>query len=96
MTNTNDIDAMIEKLMDPVKRVMIRRVKQILREAVLASTPGDWIVHVLGPDDIISQPDEITALRQANIINKAFWKMPRNENDPIIVAIVKNKQTDSL
>jgi hypothetical protein len=54
------------------------------------------VVHVLGSDDVFDQPDELTALREANAINKAIWSQERHEHDPLVVALVKDKLKESL
>jgi hypothetical protein len=69
-----------------------------LQSPLHAPTPegAEWVVHVLGPDDVIDQPDELTALRVANATNKMIWNLPRHEHDPLVVALVKNKKTEAL
>lgn len=53
-------------------------------------TDEQWVVHVTGADDIHDMPDELTALREANALNKLNWQQrERHEYDPICVAIAK-------
>lgn len=68
-----------------------------LQSPIHAPAPEDaeWVVHVLGPDDIHPQPDELTALRVANATNKTIWSQERHENDPLVVALVKNSKTEA-
>ena len=68
-----------------------------LQSPIHAPAPEDaeWVVHVLGPDDIHPQPDELTALRVANATNKMIWSQERHENDPLVVALVKNSKTEA-
>lgn len=55
--------------------------------------PGKWVMHVIGPDEVHDMPDEITALREANKLNKNILKW-RNEDpsphEPFMVALAKN------
>ena len=55
-----------------------------------------WVVHIIGPDDVIEQPDELTALREANGINKAVLQLERTENTPYIMAVVKNANVEQV
>lgn len=93
-----EMDDFIDHLMRPAIMAVRIRAKQILEAASKYSEakPGKWVVHVLGQDDVIEQPDEITALRAANGINIMIWNLPRHEHDPLIVALVKNKETDDI
>jgi hypothetical protein len=54
-----------------------------------------WLVHVVGPDDVIEQPDELTALRYANNTNiraeKDRREFANDPNWPYIIALVKNE-----
>lgn len=61
---------------------------------VPAEAPGPkWVVHVVGPDDVIEQPDELTALRFANETNRhvelARREHANNLNWPYCIAIVR-------
>lgn len=51
-----------------------------------------WVVHIIGQDDIIDQPDELTALRNANGINLGMARVGehRGPHDPVVFAVVKN------
>jgi hypothetical protein len=51
-----------------------------------------WVMHIIGPDDVIEYPDELTALRKANDLNKELMKAmaEHHPNDPVILAVVKN------
>jgi hypothetical protein len=55
---------------------------------------GYWI-HLVGPDDLIAAPDELTALRQANEFNVQLEKQRRefanDPNYPIAVAVVRKQ-----
>lgn len=49
----------------------------------LGDAVGGWWIHIVGPDDLIPAPDELTALRQANAFNVASEKQRREfANDP--------------
>lgn len=52
-----------------------------------------FVVHIIGPDDVIDYPDEITALREANAVNKLYLQQLLKHGDdmPLCVAIVKTK-----
>ena len=68
-----------------------------LPSAITPTSPeaAEWVVHVLGPDDVIPQPDELAALRCANATNKMIWSQERHQNDPLVVALVKNRRTEA-
>lgn len=59
-----------------------------------------WVVHVVGPDDVIEQPDELTALRYANNTNVVAERDRRsNANDPnwpYIIAVVRNLDNEKI
>lgn len=57
-----------------------------------------WVMHILGPDDVIEYPDEISALRAANLLNKNMaGEMSRQyPNDPFILAVAKNKNIEDV
>jgi len=57
-----------------------------------------WVVHIVGPDDVIDQPDEITALREANALNKVIDIQGSNcqPNAPHVVALAKNVMIEEL
>lgn len=57
-----------------------------------ARQPG-WQIRVTTSDDIIPQPDEIMALREANEINKAMAELERTDNSPFVIAIVERCTT---
>lgn len=52
-----------------------------------------WVVHVVGPDDVIKQDDELSALRYANAVNthaeKERRKFANDPNYPYWIAIVR-------
>jgi hypothetical protein len=54
---------------------------------------GQWTVHVIGPDDIYEEPDELTALRHANALNQYIADDRRangfRPNEPFALAVVK-------
>lgn len=60
------------------------------------STAPDWVVHLIGADDVFPQPDELTALREANALNKAIAQRARHEHDPFCVALVKDRATETV
>lgn len=59
-----------------------------------------WVVHVVGPDDVIEQPDELTALRFANETNRqaelARRDYANDPNWPYCIAIVRQEGDPSL
>jgi hypothetical protein len=59
---------------------------------------SSWVVHVVGPDDVLPQPDEITALREANALNKAMldFKTKRPDNDVLCVAVAKDAAVEAV
>lgn len=61
-------------------------------------TDKKWVLHIIGPDDVIEYPDEITALREANELNKGLVKAmaARHPNDPVILTVVKNTATEEV
>ena len=58
-------------------------------------TNADWVVHVIGADDVFTQRDELTALREANKINKVI-SQERQPGDPFCVALVKNRAVEEV
>jgi len=59
---------------------------------------GTWVLHILGPDDVIQYPDELTALREANKLNKGLVAAmgEHNLNDPFVIGVVKNSDIEPL
>jgi hypothetical protein len=55
-----------------------------------------WVIHIIGPDEVIEHPDEITALREANALNKAISKLERTDNTPFVMALVKDENSEDL
>jgi hypothetical protein len=55
-----------------------------------------WVVHIIGPDDVIEHTDELSALREANDINKAVITLERTENTPFVMAVVKDANTENV
>ena len=52
-----------------------------------------WVVHIIGSDDVHDMPDEITALREANVINKGVVELMQKDPspfNPFMVALVKD------
>lgn len=52
-----------------------------------------WVMQVIGPDEQHEMPDELTALREANKLNKRIVKWREDDpspHDPFMVAVVKN------
>lgn len=59
----------------------------------IRTKPEKWVVHIVGPDDVIECRNEIDALRRANQHNKQFAKImgeDHSPNDPYCVALAKN------
>lgn len=57
-----------------------------------------WVMHIIGPDEIHDMPDEITALREANKLNKRIVKWREDDpspNDPFMVALVEERTDGS-
>lgn len=54
-----------------------------------------WVVHIVGPDDVIEKADELDALRSANAVNIAIERERRHHandpNYPFSIALVKKK-----
>jgi hypothetical protein len=43
----------------------------------------NWVVHIVGPDDVIPKADELDALRSANAVNVEIERARRSHaNDP--------------
>jgi hypothetical protein len=54
---------------------------------------GKWVLHIVGPDDVIEMFDEITALREANKINKMILECNTADpspHNPFIMAVAKD------
>jgi hypothetical protein len=52
-----------------------------------------WVMHVIGPDEQHEMPDELTALRAANELNRRILKWREEDpspHEPFIVAVVKD------
>ena len=48
-----------------------------------------YALHIIGPDDIIEQADELTALREANKLNAiAAREHAKDPDGPYLIAIV--------
>ncbi|HEY6872771.1 MAG TPA: hypothetical protein VI298_08610 [Geobacteraceae bacterium] len=94
------VDRQIESLLKPVFKAATIRVRQIVAEIAKQqqeATKGNWVVHIIGPDDVIPQPDELTALRESNKINEGIARMnavDHSENDPFVIAVAKNSDTE--
>jgi len=56
----------------------------------------EWVVHVTGADDVHPMIDELTALREANSINRQMAERDRHEYDPICFAIVKDRSVEAV
>lgn len=55
----------------------------------------EWVMHVMGPDDVIDFPSQFAALRAANEHNKAWAKIMTDDsrpNDPYCVAVAVLKE----
>ncbi|MDY0184965.1 MAG: hypothetical protein RBR43_03665 [Desulfuromonadaceae bacterium] len=62
-------------------------------------TDEKWVMHIIGPDDVIPFTDELSALRAANTHNKAFAKLMATDvspNDPYCVALAKNAAVEEV
>lgn len=59
-----------------------------------------WAVHVIGPDDVLFFDDELSALRESNNLNKAILSFVntngRSENDPFVMAVVKDLSKEEI
>ena len=59
-----------------------------------------WVVHVVGPDDVIAQSDEVTALRYANALNDRMEKERRqfanHDNYPYCIAIARKSDAPEV
>jgi hypothetical protein len=58
------------------------------------SKSSEWVMHILGPDDVVECQDELDALRKANQHNKTFARLMVNDpspNDPYCVALAKTR-----
>lgn len=64
----------------------------------MSDLKSNWVVHVVGPDDVLPQPDELTALREANALNKAMldFKIKRPDNDVLCVAVAKDAAVEAV
>jgi hypothetical protein len=63
------------------------------------SKAPEWVVHILGPDDVHDCVGEFDALRRANQHNKVFAKLMENDptpNNPYCVALAKNRLAESI
>jgi len=72
-----------------------------LQSPIHAPAPKDavWVVHLIGPDDVIDQPDELTALREANKLNIGLARRRAedpSDNDPHCWAVVKDASVESV
>src|SRR6266540_2517604 len=67
---------------------LIEKARELLR-----ASHEEWRLHIIGPDDLIPQPDELTALREANALNICIaqerLKDPNNPNAPWCMAVVE-------
>lgn len=68
------------------------------QELKMESKAEKWVMHIIGPDDVIEQPDELTALRKANEFNKELIRFApeRHQHDPVILAVAKNAMVDEV
>lgn len=58
-----------------------------------------WVMHIVGPDDIIPCENELDAMRKANKHNKQFAKLMENERSLrgiYCVAIAKNAAVEEV
>jgi hypothetical protein len=58
----------------------------------------NWVMHVVGPDDVFPCRDELTALRSANDFNKAFLELTKDDSrcDVLVMAVAKNSVTEEV
>ena len=64
-----------------------------------ATESPKWVIHLIGPDDVIDQPDELTALREANKLNIGLARRRAedpSDNDPHCWAVVKDVSVESV
>lgn len=78
----------LEKLAPETLRSMIIDLTAAL-ERERNSKASKWGVHILGPDDMLDYADELTALREANEINKGLARNmeEHHPDEPFIVAV---------
>lgn len=56
-----------------------------------------FVLHIIGPDDVIEQPSELAALREANRLNKgALSRMAGDGKDPLFLAVVKDRSFEEV
>lgn len=59
-----------------------------------------WIVHIVGPDDVIPKADELDALRSANAVNIEIERERRrfanDPNYPFSIAIAKREAREEI
>lgn len=77
---------------DATKAIAAYHLLEKARE-LLRPSHEEWRLHILGPDDIIPQPDELAALREANAVNiliaQERLKDPNSPNNPWCMAVVE-------
>lgn len=59
-------------------------------------TESEWVMHIIGPDEVHPMPDEITALRKANEANKFLASRERHEYDPFVIALAKDASAERV
>jgi len=66
-------------------------IEELESKMATAEENQEWVVHVVGPDDVIAQPNELTALRYANSTNATAERDRRSggPNWPYIIAVVR-------
>lgn len=56
----------------------------------------NWIVHIVGPDDVIPKSNELDALRSANAVNieleRDRRKFANDSNYPYAIALAKRQE----
>lgn len=53
-----------------------------------------WVVHIIAKNELIYQRDELTALREANEINKDLIRLSKAGWLPTAIAIVRDDNTE--
>lgn len=56
----------------------------------------DWVVYITGMDEFTQWPDEITALREANKVNRGLVDYPLRDQRMKVVAVVKNRAVEAV
>lgn len=64
----------------------------------MSGNTEQWIIHIVGPDDIIPKANELDALRAANAVNveieRERRRHPNDPNYPFAIALAKKEGKD--